>query len=231
MIAETMQAEAEEPQRNTVEIDGVVIDADTGEVITDMTAIATSEPFAVRDEATLEWFLKRIQTIDARMAALTESPEVQAARALMASEEVRKAEAILNNHAEMYTRLSNARTGLLRWQDAPLRATAAAILAERHEKGRTLRTLFGAVSLKKIAARWCVADGVETKQSQQWGENREMEPILAWAVRNQPSAVKISTEFQISKLPKDADRPAEFFTLEPEREQVTVDTGVGIHTA
>ena len=222
------QTEPEEAPRDTIEIDGVVIDADTGGVISACHELNAARPFAVTDEASLEWFLKRVQTVDARMKALAESPDVQAARAVLAREDVTQAQAVLENLGAMQARLQAARDGLLRWQDQPLRATAAALLAERHEKGRTLRTLFGAVSLKKIAARWKVRDGVETKAVGVFGDGLDTSDLLTWAENNYPDAVKLTEEFQISKLPRDADRPAEFFSLEPEQERASIDTGVGL---
>jgi hypothetical protein len=220
MVNETLTEEV--APRNTVEVEGVIIDTDTGEIV------ETARPFVVEDEESLEWFLKRVATIDARIKALAENGTVQAARATMAREDVTQAQAVLANLGAMQARLQAARDGLLRWQDAPLRATASALLAEKHEKGRTLRTLFGAVSLKKIAARWKVDAGVETKLVNAPDGMSAWPPLLKWASDAYPETIKETYEFQISRLPKDADRPEEFFTLEPERETVSIDTGVGL---
>lgn len=75
-------------EQNTIIIDGMIVDADTGEVI----GLAKQE-FKVQDEESFNWVMKKILNEESKIAAIDNSVEVKQAQAIIANAESMKKDA------------------------------------------------------------------------------------------------------------------------------------------
>lgn len=98
------------------------------------------------------------------------------------------------------------------------------------KKIRSVKTAYGTLSFRTVPARVTIREGVDTKLIGAMSDGVISLPaLLDWARANCPEAVKMSAEFQISKLPKDltiADLPEEMFTMTEETDAFKIDTGI-----
>jgi len=190
------------------------IDPATGEVVQVDSGEPAKEPFVVNSHERLVWFLSRIQEIDSGIAAISSTPEVIRAYAI-----VRQAE-------DMTSRLTAQRENLVRWQYNAVLETAAGLL-KRGE--RTYRSIFGNVSVRLKPGRWKVRQHADYNAAMSMDDR-----LVAWAETHAPEAVKVVPEvrkFLISKLGKltsqpDADLPDNLFVWEEPTDTLSIETFV-----
>ena len=179
----------------TVVIDGVIVDAETGEVV----GLAQPE-FQVTDQASAEWVLEKI--MDAELDAAREQMKLRA----------------LSENIQSKINRSNARAEWLRARFA----TELEVFARKELDGAKTKTWsspFGKLALRT------------TK-----GGLRVLDKDLALAVaksKGYTEAIKVSEEFQISKLDDahradlEANPDGQAFILKPDEEKFEIKTGVG----
>lgn len=219
-MSETLPATAQTP--DLVKFgDFMVVDQETGDIVgligdtydeIDGVLVRrpeTAAPFIVQDLSGCEWVLSKFAFAEADLAAVDGHPDVIAARAIVANAEALKKE----------------RKRRLEYLHARFSADLAEF-AKTQFKGnsKTFKTVHGSISLRHVA-----------------GDVRMEDPEAAvqWAEYHNPDAVK--REFRISALTDDekahiremlsegkADpTTAKAFRLDPDRESVTIKTGVG----
>lgn len=184
--------------------DGTLVDPDTGEIV----GVVGKPKFAVTDEASLLWWLSRLQRKDSEIEALEGNADYLAAQAVLKSEEVINAHKIVGNVQAKAKRLKTGRDRFYEWQRALATNVVARMLKDQGGKGRTIYTPFGAAGLTAQAAEVVVREGVTTKQSQHWGADAySLADLFAWALNTCPGAVEQSFEFDIHRLPADLRTP------------------------
>lgn len=212
-------------------IEGKYYEADSGDYIAD----AIEEGFRIKDESSCNWVLQKFMDAEAQIAAVTGSPEVLQAKAILANAEA----------------IEKKLRGRLRWLDmrftAELGEYARTMLEGKKEK--THKTILGAISLRVKKGGVKVAD---------------LEEAIKVTTRLLPELsdllVKTTRSFMISALPdtekaryagwlkrletvRDESCPwteieieagypelclelEKAFTVEPDSETVTIKTGV-----
>jgi hypothetical protein len=216
-IAEPIQQEvldAIEESRSTELIDGYIIDAETGEVL----GIESPRPaFAVVDQSSCDWVMNKMLEAEADVAAIDHSPVVLHAKA------------VLENAAQLKKQRQRRVDFLHHRFDTELGEYARQKLIG--QKSKTLKTLFGSISLRIVRGGVRVFDEIRA---------------IEWARRCFPDAIKTSEEFLISALPADekkriaeqlqdwvdvpeADDEMELhraFVLQADKEKIAVKVGV-----
>lgn len=213
----------------TVEVDGFLIDAESGEVL----GPVVEEGFAVDSPQRLDWVLRRLGEVESQMVAIEQTDAVIHARAVLANAERLK--------ADLKRRLDS-----LHWRfDNEVEHYARQQLAG--EKGRTLKTLYGSISLRSVPARIGIDDkalaiarlieecpaalNVEF-QLHQLGEGLDAD-IARRAVLDMAAEAGggATLDPKISRVPKGlqaelAARTETGFVRHPESETMSIDTGV-----
>ena len=213
MSVQEMQLQNQiEQEAAPVVIDGYLIDQETGEVLGH---VEVKSQFQVTDRKSAEWVLEKILNAESDVLAVEETPTVIAARAIL-------------SNAEKIKKERQARADWLRTRFEPeLGHWAKQALEETGGKSKTIKTLFGSISLRTVKGGVRVLD---------------KEFALELAKKEYPDAVKVSEEFQISKLTDEQKREIEVglagtiwpsddtyrraFDLKPETEAITIKTGV-----
>jgi len=186
-----------------VSVNGLLVDELTGEILGVAPGAgvdtARGSLFRVRDRDTAEWVLERLFEAESEILALDRRLETY----------TRNIEAMKAEHERRASWLRE------RFGDE-LREWAGSELAG--QKKRTVRTPYGSLSFRKLAARVVVKDEAAA---------------IEWAKANQSNAVKVTEKFLISAVPSErmqlwqngGPRPP-CFDVEPERDHFTIDTGI-----
>lgn len=188
-------------QEQIIVIDGLLVDEETGEIL----GVAGRPEFRVTDRASAEWVMERLLNAEAAIEAIDKTAAVIHARAILANAETmqkdhrRKLEWF---HARFDTELGE-------WAKGELEGA----------KTRTVKTLYGSISLRTIQGRIALKSGEEA-----------LAAAMEFAQRVAPQAIR--KELLISAIPSDVKEQAvtlcpKAFERIPERESVTVKTGVG----
>lgn len=178
----------------TIVLDGVIVDAETGEVV------GLEKPeFTVTDESSAEWVLERI--MEAELDAYREGMKLRA----------------LSENVQIKINRANARAEWLRARFATELEEFARKKVEG-SKSKTWSSPFGKLSFRTVK-----------------GGLRVLDKDLALAVaksRGYTEAIKVTEEFQISKL-SDMDRAyleescdGQAFIVKPDEEKFDIKTGV-----
>jgi hypothetical protein len=180
----------------TETIDGLVWDVETGECL----GVATPEPFIIADEDSANWVLKKMQEAEAKIEAIDKTPEVIAARALIANADSMKKDAE-RRYAGLERRFGKE---LARWAKGQLQG-----------KSKTFKGIFGSISFRDASDRIVVADE---------------ELALTWAKVHAPSAIKRTEKFLISEAKDKIDMKnpiaKKAFAIEKGGETFKIKTGV-----
>lgn len=183
-----------------IEQDGYLIDPETGEIV----KIVEPEGFRVKDDESLAWVMEKILRADAEAEAVWKTPEVIAATAIL----------------ENATKIRNEKENRAAWLRMRFAQEVQEYVASKLEgqKARSLKTLYGTVSLRHVKGGLRVVDA---------------DKALEWAKVNAPEAVEVKERFLISRLDTDniakAEAAASFhgpFHVESDREVVAIKTGV-----
>lgn len=181
-------------QRENVEVifvNGLAVDPETGEVLGLEIEHEQRLPFHIHDLSSAEWFLEKLQEEELDLAAL----------------EARVA--ILLENTKRLRAQKQKRVDWLRMRFVPeLREWARAELAGK--KQRSIATVFGRISFRKVPAKLKVVDEQEA---------------LRWAKEFVPKAVKTTEHFLVSEVPSSLVVVPDGCELLPESESFRVDTG------
>jgi hypothetical protein len=222
------------PERSTITDDGLILDADTGEVLgfapVEPTAPANPIQTGIKTAADLDWVMEKLLAIQSQLESIDHRPEVLAAAAVLANAEAMKKP--YRHRYDWYLSVFEAGIGDFARANLP-------------KKSKTLKTLFGSISFrsskaklelrdKDRAARWLaerfpVAVRVTARLGAVSKDERE---FIASMVADYPEAV--SVEVLRTEIPADVMTLAaanESFEAEsgiayvPERESMTVTPG------
>lgn len=192
-------------QSEAIVVDGYRIDPETGEVLGHVTA---TDVFHVHDRDTAEWVLQRMQEADAQASAIR----------------LRRA-AILELLETQETEYTRRRQWLEVRFGQELADWARGELVGKRTK--TLTTDYGQIAFRSVAGRLAVREGVATREVHVYGEVPvEPSPLVGWAARECPQALKLTEEFQISRVPAGMELPEVYFEQTEPRETVKIDTGI-----
>jgi hypothetical protein len=200
-------------------MDGKYYEADSGEYVAD----AVAEGFQIKDESSCNWVLQKYMDAEAQIAAVTGSPEVLQAKAILAN-----AEAIEK-------KLRNR----LRWLDmrftAELGEYARKMLTGKREK--TYKTILGAISLRVKKGGLKVAD---KDLALEWAKKQLPENIKDLAIKTEETFMisaltdgiveEIKGAFErtepVEEFQDYDERTRAAFVIEPDTETVAIKTGV-----
>jgi hypothetical protein len=199
-----------EQQREYIIDGGFMIDPETGEILG---MLDTTDRFEVKAQDDAEWVLKKMLSAEADMAAIDNMPDVI------------RAKAVLENAEKLKKEQQCKLDWLHRRFDNELGEFARRQL--EGQKGKTLKTIYGSISLRVKKGGLKVLDPAKA---------------LLMAKMDYPHAVKTTESFLISMLTDseketlvkgltgtvwtDEDEARKAFTVEPDSETVTVKTGV-----
>jgi hypothetical protein len=187
--------EAEEvilPSPNLIEVDGVIIDAETGEVISVGLPEGEAEP--TKDEVPesfIHHLLRKLTRIDAKRALAAESQQssqgvldaitCKYVELMEADPDYQESKAYVDKSNALRARFEKAGISLRLFYEDLFKRFA---LANLEGKERTYRSVYGDISLRKVPSKIAV------------GENPDLEGIE----KLEPGAIKKS--ILVSKLPK-----------------------------
>lgn len=214
-----------EQDSTTTTDDGLIVNTETGEIV------GVAEPEARPSDGTMsdslvEWVLQKILTYDSRAAAAeatldragaTREAMIDAAMNLLREDaEFVRNEAVIANAKSMREEAEKkAEFFRARYSD-DLGRYAAANLGT--SKTRTLKTTFGAISLRTVPAKLTVSDEAS---------------FIEWASRECPEAVKrtpliskVGAAFKDAMLANPEAAQKVGLAIEPESTTVTIKTGV-----
>lgn len=111
-------------------IEGKYYEADTGDYVAD----AVEPGFQIKDEASCNWVLQKFMDAEAQIAAVTGSPEVLQAKAILANAET----------------IEKKLRGRLRWLEMRFKSELGEYARKMLEgkKEKTYKTILGAISLR-----------------------------------------------------------------------------------
>lgn len=174
-----------------IEHEGYWIDTSTGEIV----GLVEEKPaFRVTDRESAEWVLEKMDAAECEASGLeTRLAAIQERMQTMIREKRKRVEWL------------RMRFGAELEQFAREQLVGA--------KTKTLKTPWGNLALRTVPGRLALREGVETRYTQMLDSEDEARnlPLLQWAIDNRPECVKATLEFQVSKLPKDAELPDQFF--------------------
>jgi len=189
---------------NTIIQDGFIVDQETGEVLG--LAEMPKPDFAVTDEESFNWVMKRILTAEADIQAVKTNSEVIAARAIVAN-------------ADAIEKQARKKLEWLHTRFTPEIGEYAKQFIT--DKCKTFKTVLGSVSFRKVPSKYIVTNE---------------ENAIALAEKMCPDAVKVKKSFLISQATpefiEECFRGAietgemEAFDIVLESETVTIKTGV-----
>jgi len=188
-------ADLELTNKETVVIDGYIVDAESGEVL----GLAQKEEFHITDEESFNWVMKKFLDTESKLESIEHSPEVAQAKAILAN-------------AESMTKDAQRR---LDWLTARFSQELAEYARPQLPKGsKSFKTIYGTVSFRSVPAKLVVYD---------------LPSALEWAKKHCPEAIKVTEDFQFSKVNKalieDLKRQKGFAVIDGS-EKVTIKTGV-----
>jgi len=187
-----------------------LVDITTGEILAHREA---KPEFHVTDEKSAEWVLEKLHALDGETAGLQ-----------------MRLQAVQEQIGAMVREKQNRRNWMQMRFGAELEEFARKQLEGK--KSRSLKLLWGTLAFRTTNARIALREGVEAKQSLAKGSVLPRLPLISWALKNAPEAVKATEEFQISQLPEGmkviGNLPEEFFQEVPVGENFSIKTGIGM---
>lgn len=191
---------------NTIEIDGMLVDESTGEVI----GAAGKPEFRVHDDESLAWIMKKLLTASAELEAIDNSTAVI------------RAKAVLDNAESMKKDAQRRIDGLLyRFQ------SEIGEYAKTQLKGssKTLKTLYGSVSFRTVNESLKVKD---KDAALAWAKNYCKDAIKTteeFQISKMPPELKADA-LQVLKSDRPLPSYLEAFDRSPATEKIEIKTGV-----
>ena len=189
-------ADLELTNKETIIVDGYIVDAETGEVI----GLAQKEEFRVKDEDSFRWVMQKILESESKIAAIDNSAEYKQAQAIIANADSMKKDAQRR----------------LEWLLARFTNEIAEYAKPQLVKGsRSLKTMFGTVAFRTKKGGLKVSN---EELAIQWAERNAPSAIK---ISKKFLISELSTTESVKAL-----GAGDAFYVAPDTETVTIKTGV-----